>query len=244
MSSIKQRADGRHCPGLISFLSLIRFKFMYSVLNRRPVAIALDNIELMGDLSIPDQAYAMVLFAHGSGSSRLSPRNQMVADYLNKEGIATFLFDLLTTGEDMDYANRFNVRLLAHRLKRVTKWIMEQPECESLKVGYFGASTGAAAALIAAMDLPRVDAIVSRGGRPDLAIHALPHIKAATLFIVGSLDTEVLRLNRKAFDYLDCNKKIEIVPGATHLFEEKGAMQQVCVLAANWFQMHMEPGKL
>src|SRR5688572_14884134 len=128
---------------------------MYSVLIRRPVAIDLDNIELMGDLSIPDQAYAMVLFAHGSGSSRFSPRNQMVADYLNKGGIATFLFDLLTTSEDMDYANRFNIQLLAQRLKKVTEWIMEHKECKGLRVGYFGASTGAAAALVAAMDLPR-----------------------------------------------------------------------------------------
>jgi len=216
---------------------------MYSALIQKGVVIPVDNIELTGDLSIPDGAYALVIFAHGSGSSRLSPRNQMVTDYLNKESVSTFLFDLLTSGEDRNYANRFKIKLLAQRLKKVTQWMMDYKECKDLRVGYFGASTGAPAALMAAMDLPWVEAIVSRGGRPDLALHELPHIKAATLFIVGSLDMEVLKLNQKAFDYLNCDKKLEVVPGASHLFEEKGAMEQVCSLAANWFKNYLQPLK-
>lgn len=206
--------------------------------------IPLGNIELRGDLILPHQAHSLVIFAHGSGSSRLSPRNQMVAEYLNSNGIATFLFDLLTDEEDRDYANRFNIALLAERLKNTTKWLIEKKECEGLRTGYFGASTGAAAALMAASDLPGIAAIVSRGGRPDLAMQVLPYIQAATLFIVGHLDTDVLKLNQQAYKNLNCVKELEVIAGATHLFEEKGAMEKVCVLAASWFEMHLQPLEL
>lgn len=209
--------------------------------KKLPLIIPLGNIELNGDLVLPHQAHSLVIFAHGSGSSRLSPRNQMVAEYLNSKGIATFLFDLLTYEEDRDYANRFNITLLAERLKNTTKWLMGKNECEDLRIGYFGASTGAAAALMAASDLPKVAAIVSRGGRPDLAMKVLSGIQAATLLIVGHLDTDVLKLNLQAYKNLNCVKKLEVIAGATHLFEEKGAMEKVCVLAADWFEMHLQP---
>jgi putative phosphoribosyl transferase len=168
----------------------------------------------------------------------------MVASYLNEQGIATFLFDLLTHDEDRNYENRFNIALLAQRLKEVTRWIEQQKDYSPFRIGYFGASTGAAAALIAASELPQIAAVVSRGGRPDLAMIEIPLVKAPTLFIVGELDTQVLKLNEKAFQLLNCNKKLEVVPGATHLFEEKGAMEKVCVLAANWLEMHLQPLEL
>ncbi|MGZ8543640.1 MAG: dienelactone hydrolase family protein [Flavisolibacter sp.] len=212
--------------------------------KRATLSIPLGDIVLKGDLVLPHQANSLVIFAHGSGSSRLSPRNQMVAEYLNSNGIATFLFDLLTQEEDRNYANRFSIELLAERLKSTTKWLMENKECEGLKVGYFGASTGAAAALVAASEFPQVEAIVSRGGRPDLAMKILPGIKAATLLIVGSLDTDVLTLNQQAFKNLNCVKSIEIIDGATHLFDEKGTMEKVCVLATSWFEMHLQPLEL
>lgn len=212
--------------------------------NKTTLIIPTGNIGLKGDLTIPEEAHSIVIFAHGSGSSRLSPRNQIVAEYLNTKGIATFLFDLLTFAEDVDYTNRFNIALLADRLKNTTKWLMEKKECKDLRFGYFGASTGAAAALIAASELPNVAAIVSRGGRPDLAVKVLPGIQAATLLIVGHLDTDVIKLNQQAYKHLNCIKKLEIIPGATHLFEEKGAMERVCVLASNWFEMHLQPIEL
>lgn len=217
---------------------------MNTAIDKKTVIVQLQNVELPGDLYIPEQAHSIVIFAHGSGSSRLSTRNQMVAQYLNKKGIATFLFDLLTYAEDSDYGNRFKIGLLADRLKKTTLWLLQQKQCKNLRIGFFGASTGAAAALTAARDLPQIAAVVSRGGRPDLAITALPYVTAATLLIVGSLDTEVIQLNKQAFQHLNCEKKMEIVAGATHLFEEPGTMEKVCVLAANWFEMHLQPLEL
>lgn len=208
---------------------------------KNTVTISVEDVVLKGEVWVPNTAQAIILFAHGSGSSRLSPRNQMVANYLNQHGFATFLFDLLTPEEDRNYQNRFNIQLLADRLIKVTEWMKKQQQYHHLRIGYFGASTGAAAALIAAAALPEIDAVVSRGGRPDLALGKLSSVKAPTLLIVGSLDIEVIHLNKKAFGLLQCEKKIEIVEGATHLFEEKGAMEKVCVLATNWFELHLQP---
>jgi predicted alpha/beta-hydrolase family hydrolase len=193
---------------------------------------------------MPSQVFSMVIFAHGSGSSRLSPRNRMVAGFLNEQGIGTFLFDLLTEREDQDRANRFDLLKLSERLEQAAVWLHKQDKLKDLPTGFFGASTGAAAALIAAELLPWIAAIVSRGGRPDLAMKSLPLVKASTLLIVGSLDQEVIRLNQQAYGHLSCEKKIEIVQGASHLFEEKGTMEKVCVLAANWFEMHLHPLEL
>ena len=198
--------------------------------------VAVDGTSLKGDLSLPENASGMVLFAHGSGSSRFSPRNQLVAAYLNDRGIATFLVDLLTPAEDQDYEMRFHIPLLAQRLKVVARWLLQQDACRQLPLSLFGASTGAAAAFITASEMPQVNAVVSRGGRPDLAMAALPKVQAPTLLIVGSLDTQVIWLNQKAFTALHCEKKFAIVPGATHLFEEQGAMEEVCRLATGWFQ--------
>lgn len=214
------------------------------IINKDTLFISLDNVQLQGDIAIPHDTHSMILFAHGSGSSRLSPRNQMVASYLNDYGMATFLFDLLTKEEDRAFEARFNIELLARRLKAVTTWILQQEAYQNFRIGYFGASTGAAAALSAASSLPQIAAVVSRGGRADLAIKDLPFVKAPTLLVVGDLHTEVVKLNQKAFLSLNCEKKLELISGATHLFEEKGAMEKVCVLAANWFEMHLQPLEL
>lgn len=214
---------------------------MFPPKTSKAVVIPSGNKKLKGELSIPGQAYGLVVFAHGSGSSRQSPRNQMVAAYLNNENLATLLFDLLTTDEYNDFSNRFNIPLLAQRLKDVTMWLANREECKKLPIGYFGASTGAAAALFVASELSQVSAVVSRGGRPDLAMAALPKVKAPTLLIVGGHDTEVIKLNEQAYGVLNCSKKIEIVPGATHLFEERGAMDKVCELAASWFEKNLQP---
>jgi dienelactone hydrolase len=168
----------------------------------------------------------------------------MVASYLNDHGIGTLLFDLLTYDEDRNFQNRFEIQLLASRLKEATKWVQQQKMYQSFRIGYFGASTGAAAALSAASELPEIAAVVSRGGRPDLAMKDLPFVKAPTLLLVGGADKEVLKLNQRAFLSLNCEKKLEVVPGASHLFEEKGAMEKVCVLAATWFEMHLQPLEL
>jgi dienelactone hydrolase len=205
------------------------------------MTIPLDEVELKGDLAIPANAHALVIFAHGSGSSRLSPRNQMVAAYLNSIGLGTLLFDLLTYEEDNNYSTRFDINLLAHRLWETTLWVEGQNWGKNIQLGFFGASTGAAAALVAASTLPQVLAIVSRGGRPDLAFTALPKVKAATMLIVGGNDTQVLKLNQKAYNELRSEKKLELVPGASHLFEEKGTMEQVCLLAGSWFEKHLHP---
>jgi putative phosphoribosyl transferase len=197
-----------------------------------------------GNLTIPENAGALVLFAHGSGSSRHSPRNQFVARTLNQAGLATLLFDLLTQEEEAidlrTRAHRFNIALLAERLAYATNWARQQEQTRHLRIGYFGSSTGAAAALVAAAELPgEIDAIVSRGGRPDLAGEALPKVQAPTLLIVGGNDHIVIELNEEARQRMRCEVRLEIVPGATHLFEEPGALERVAKLASNWFVRHI-----
>ena len=208
---------------------------------KKDVNIQVEDEIVQGELCIPEGAHSIVIFAHGSGSSRFSPRNQMVANFLWQHNLGTLLFDLLTKSEDANYKNRFNIKLLAQRLIFATEWLQDQPDTKNFHFGYFGASTGAAAALMAAVALPEIAAVVSRGGRPDLAMEALYSVHAPTLLIVGSLDTEVLQLNKKALDLLHCEKKLEVVPGATHLFEEEGTMEQVCYLAASWFEKYLLP---
>lgn len=193
-------------------------------------------------LDLPERAIGVVLFAHGSGSSRLSPRNRLVSAALNDAGIATVLFDLLTEGESRDRRNVFDIPLLAQRLVLATRHVCILPELRDLPVGFFGASTGAAAALEAAAMLGApISAVVSRGGRPDLAMDALPRVTAPTLLIVGGEDREVLMLNRRAHAALACEKRLEIVAGATHLFEEPGTLEQVIALARDWFRTHLAP---
>ena len=206
----------------------------------RIVQIPVNGITLEGALVIPTGCSGVVLFAHGSGSSRHSPRNNFVAQMLQGAGLGTLLLDLLTREEDASYENRFDIDLLTWRLERATQWVMEQPRSESLDIGYFGASTGAAAALQAAATFGNsIGAVVSRGGRPDLAMAALPNVESPTLLIVGGLDYEVLELNRRAYQKLKVEKELEIVPGATHLFEEPGTLQEVARLAGQWFKRHL-----
>ena len=200
-----------------------------------------DGVELSGDLYVPKGAESLVLFSHGSGSSRLSPRNAFVANELHQQKIATFLFDLLTVKEDQVYSNRFDIDLLAERLIQVTKFISTKEECRDLSLGFFGASTGAASAFKVAALLPDlIHAVVSRGGRPDLVKSFCARIKAPTLLIVGELDRDVLKLNQDVFKSLICLKKLEIVKDATHLFEEQGALQQVAFIATNWFKKYLK----
>ena len=208
------------------------------------VTVPFGNIQLKGQLIIPEEAKAVVIFSHGSGSSRFSPRNQMVADYLHHKQLGTLLFDLLTEEEDQEYNNRFNIGLLTGRLITATTWLEQREVMKDCRIGYFGASTGAASALRAASILPQVAAVVSRGGRPDLAMDALSNVKAPTLLIVGSLDHDVLRLNRQAYFQLQCEKEFKIVKGATHLFEESGTMRQVCEHASDWFEKYLMPAKV
>jgi putative phosphoribosyl transferase len=206
--------------------------------NDASVVVDARDADLEGDLTVPPAARGLVLFAHGSGSSRRSPRNRAVAGVLQAVGLATLLFDLLTPGEEAvdlrTRALRFDIELLAERLAAATDWAARQPEVQSLPPAYFGASTGAAAALVAAADRPGVRAIVSRGGRPDLAGDRLPLVQAPTLLIVGSRDETVLDLNRQAADRMRAPVELEIVPGATHLFEEPGALEVVADLARDW----------
>ena len=199
---------------------------------------------LSGILTIPDNSEALVVFAHGSGSSRHSPRNQFVARTLNRAGLGTLLFDLLTPEEEaLDIhtrEHRFNIGLLAERLVHATKWVRQQEQTRDLRIGYFGSSTGGAGALVAAAELPQeVGAVVSRGGRPDLAGDALAKVQAPTLLIVGGNDDIVIELNEMARDQMHCDVKLEIIPGATHLFEERGALEQVAKLASDWFGAHL-----
>src|SRR5438132_4768553 len=199
---------------------------------------------LFGNLNILENATTLVLFAHGSGSSRHSPRNQFVARTLNNAGLATLLFDLLTQQEEAidmrTREHRFNIALLAERLVHATKWAKQQEQTRDLRAGYFGSSTGGAAALVAAAQLPQdVGAVVSRGGRPDLAGEALPKVQAPTLLIVGGNDDVVIELNEMARDQMRCEVKLEIIPGATHLFEEPGALEKVAKLATDWFLLHL-----
>lgn len=211
---------------------------MEATIHKR-VMIRAGGVQLPGDLQIPPAFGGLILFCHGSGSSRSSPRNQMVASYLRKQGFATLLFDLLTAAEDQYADNRFNTDLLTQRLIAATRWAERQPEVQHAALGYFGASTGAAAALLAAAQLPQVQAVVSRGGRPDLAGAALPLVQAAVLLIVGGNDQEVLRLNEKAAARLNCLHALTVVAGASHLFEEPGKLTQVALLAAAWFRQHI-----
>lgn len=212
------------------------------------LSIPAGEVALVGDLDIPENALGLVLFAHGSGSSRLSVRNQAVAEVLRGSGIATLLFDLLTPEEEAEDAYtghlRFDIRLLSRRLAMVTKKMANHSRCRSFSIGYFGASTGAAAALTAAAALQSsIDAVVSRGGRPDLAGEALRYVKAPTLLIVGERDEDVLRLNEDACQQLQCEKSLAIVPHATHLFAEPGTLEEVARLAANWFRKHLKEKK-
>jgi pimeloyl-ACP methyl ester carboxylesterase len=208
------------------------------------VRLAIDSVTLDGNLAIPAGATGIVLFAHGSGSSRHSPRNRYVAEALLEGGLATLLIDLLTSAEEREDARtarlRFDIALLARRVAAATAWLAANPVTSSLRTGYFGASTGAAAALVAAAERPDdVGAVVSRGGRPDLAIPVLARVKAPTLLIVGSLDLPVIDMNREALEHLKVEKRLDIVPGATHLFEEPGALEQVARLARQWFLTHL-----
>jgi putative phosphoribosyl transferase len=210
----------------------------------KDIQIRSGAVRLSGDLSLPDQAHGVVLFAHGSGSSRHSPRNQFVARTIREAGVGTLLFDLLTKEEeavDLQTAHlRFDIGLLASRLMDATYWI--KGELDYLRVGYFGSSTGGGAALVAAAELgDTVGAVVSRGGRPDLAGNALPKVKAPTLLMVGGRDYPVIEMNESALARMRCEKELKIVPGATHLFEETGTLEQVAHLAADWFSRHLHP---
>jgi dienelactone hydrolase len=216
--------------------------------EERLVHVRAGIVTLTGNLVVPDGASGVVLFAHGSGSSRLSPRNRSVARRLSERGLATLLIDLLTPEEervDIETAHlRFDIDLLADRLAGAKEWLTEQPDTRDLRIGYFGASTGAAAALVAAAVQPEsIGAVVSRGGRPDLAGNLLPRVQAPTLLIVGGEDRTVIEMNRDAFARLTCKKRIEIVPGATHLFEEPGALEAVARLAGDWLLAHLGPPK-
>lgn len=210
--------------------------------TERLLHIPVDSIRLEGVLSIPADARGIVLFAHGSGSSRHSPRNNFVARVLRDGGVGTLLMDLLTREEDATYETRFDIDLLTVRLEAATRWLAALLETKNLTLGYFGASTGAAAALRAAAALgSSVGAVVSRGGRPDLAWEALRQVKAPTLLIVGELDHAVVDLNQRAHQQLKVEKQLVLVPGATHLFEEPGALEEVARLASEWFQRHLGP---
>ena len=212
--------------------------------HERPVRVASGSVSLEGNLVMPDAAVGLVLFAHGSGSSRHSSRNRFVAQELNRAGLATLLIDLLTVEEeavDMRTGHlRFDIVLLAERLVGAADWLVQNPDTRKLSIGCFGASTGAAAALVAgALRADIIRAIVSRGGRPDLADTALPQVRAPTLLIVGGEDHAVIRLTRAAYDQLRCEKQLLIVPGATHLFEEPGSLEEVARLARDWFTHHL-----
>lgn len=205
------------------------------------VKINLEGLSLEGNLSVPKNSVGIVLFSHGSGSSRHSPRNNYVAKILNEQKIATLLFDLLTEAEDSIYQNRFNIDLLTKRLIKVTNWVYNQKEIKDLPIAYFGASTGAASALRAAAFYGTgIKAVVSRGGRPDLAFEALEKVKAPTLLIVGGRDNVVIELNEKAYQKLQCERKLKIVPHATHLFQEPGKLGEVAQISAEWFLKHIQ----
>jgi putative phosphoribosyl transferase len=217
-----------------------------SSINSREVQIHSAAARLDGTLTIPDGAHGIVIFAHGSGSSRFSSRNRYVAAELQRAHLAALLFDLLTREEEAIDAQtahlRFDIPLLARRLVAAADWATTQPETRDLPIGFFGASTGGGAALVAAAQRPQqIAAVVSRGGRPDLADDALPAVRAATLLIVGSLDEPVIEMNQWALERLTCEKRLTIVPGATHLFEEPGTLEHVARLASDWFTEHLHP---
>jgi putative phosphoribosyl transferase len=212
---------------------------IYSV--KEEVEIPVGQAALFGDLHVPRDARGMIIFSHGSGSSRHSSRNQYVARVLEEGGFGTFLFDLLTEQEDALYQNRFDIPLLTQRLTYVTQWLQKLENTSDLALGYFGASTGAASALGAAANLKNlIKAVVSRGGRPDLAIPVLPQVTAATLLLVGSLDGPVIEMNQQAYDALTATRELTIVPGASHLFEEPGKLEEVAHLALNWFMTYLK----
>ncbi len=214
---------------------------MKNNLIKKEVFIPVDHIKLAGELTIPEDAKSIVVFVHGSGSSRHSPRNKQVAEKLQEEGYATLLFDLLTQEEDRDFSRRFEIPVLRERLLGVLEWLQEEPETANLELGLFGASTGAAAALEAASVLgDTIKSVVSRGGRPDLASHVLPMVKAPTLFIVGGLDYDVITMNEQAFALIKSEKDLVIVEEATHLFDEPGKLEEVIDHAVNWFHKHLQ----
>jgi len=217
---------------------------MRSTLLQREVDIQLGHLWLAGDLVVPEMAQGFILFAHGSGSSRLSPRNQQVAHQLNAAGYGTLLFDLLAPQErivDEQTAElRFDIDLLASRLTATVDWVLRQRDLESFNIGLFGASTGAAAALVTAAERQgEVSAVVSRGGRPDLAAQHLPHVTAPSLMIVGEEDPIVAELNRQAMRHMRCKCELQMIPGATHLFSEAGKLEQVADMARQWFDEHL-----
>jgi len=202
--------------------------------------IKIDNVSLEGELTFPERPLGLIIFAHGSGSSRFSPRNRLIAKFLNLNGFGTFLFDLLTEKEDQDYKCQIDIELLSKRLEVMTRYLMELPKTKILPFAYFGASTGAASAMIAASKLQnKIKAIVSRGGRPDMANGHLQNVNAPTLLIVGQRDVQVLALNQQAFDEMEGTKNLKIIDGATHLFEEHGTMEQVADLSLDWFMKHL-----
>lgn len=207
--------------------------------DEKIVSIPLDTVKLEGHLALPERCKTLVVFAHGSGSSRFSPRNNFVAKILQQRGIGTLLFDLLTIQEDEIYKSRFNIHLLKERLIIVTQWVLKNPQFDQWKIGYFGASTGAAAAIMAAAELKNtIAALVSRGGRPDLAADVLEKIITPILLIVGEKDSQVLALNRYAYDHIKAEKQLSIIPQATHLFEEPGTLEKAAFLAADWFEKY------
>jgi dienelactone hydrolase len=209
-------------------------------MKKLEIDIPLSYVTLKGNLIIPEEATGIVVFSHGSGSSRFSTRNIMVAELMQKQKIGTLLFDLLTVEEDSVYKNRFNIDLLVSRLIETTEWLMNYNEAKDLSIGYFGASTGAASALRAAAYFgDTIKAVVSRGGRPDLALSALHQVTAPTLLIVGGMDVSVIKMNKRAYDELRCPKEIKIVSGATHLFEEPEKLMEVADLAINWYTTHL-----
>ena len=210
------------------------------VASERNVEISIGDMRFPGTVGIPLGARGLVLFAHGSGSSRLSPRNVFVARGLHEAGLATLLFDLLTEREDRVYETRFDIKLLTERMTGAAEWALAEPLTRELRLGFFGASTGAAAALRAAAKLgPDVFAVVSRGGRPDMTGSVIADVRSPTLLIVGERDTTVLGMNRRAYAQLRVEKELAVVPGATHLFEEPGALEEVTRLAADWFVRHL-----
>ena len=212
-------------------------------MEKRILSIPVNGISVPGDLTLCNPVDKLVIFAHGSGSSRNSIRNKSVVTALNKKGISTLLFDLLSEDEAASIPNRFNIPKLTRRLITATNWLLEQKEVKSASIGYFGASTGAAAALAASIECPEVSTVVSRGGRPDLILHELHQIHIPVLFIVGENDQDVLSLNQKAFDLLKGKKELISIPGASHLFEEKGKLEKVTEIAENWFMKHLEKKK-
>lgn len=202
--------------------------------------LEVDGVTIEGELVIPENAFGLIIFSHGSGSSRFSPRNNFVAQHLQRIQFATFLFDLLTKEEDETYSNRFNIELLSQRLVQVTRQLAKLPMVRKLPFGYFGASTGAASAIVGAAVLQnQISAVVSRGGRPDLALNDLYVVKGATLLIVGELDQQVIELNQEALEKLSGIKSLRIVKGATHLFEEPGTLEQVAQLSGDWFTKYL-----